>query len=313
MERSEGERAAGRSQLLTIGELARRAGVTVKTVRHYSDEGLLPDAGRSGGGHRRYAPEALERLHRIRDLRAFGLSLPAVADALGGGSLEAALAERLRDLGGRLAALRWRQAALRAVTEAPPAERPALLRLLGAVPQPPTSEAPVRFWRRLLPRELPPPLLAAILDEAVPAPPADPDPAQAVGCARLHAFTSRSRMSAAGRCDRPPPATGLAGRADPVALYRGLGEAYPLAAAAAAAGRPPAPGAELDAFVGAHAQAYGERDDDAFRAGLRETVRAGEDPRMAAYWRHVDEVTGGGYPTMGTAHAWLVGALGAAG
>ncbi|MFJ9418156.1 MerR family transcriptional regulator [Streptomyces sp. NPDC101227] len=313
MERSERERAAGRPQLLTIGELARRAGVTVKTVRHYSEEGLLPDAGRSGGGHRRYAPEALERLHRIRDLRAFGLSLPAVADALGGGSLEAALAERLRDVGGRLAALRWREAALRAVTEAPAAERPGLLRLLGAVPQPPTSEAPVRFWRRLLPRELPPPLLAGILDEAVPAPPADPDPARAVGYARLYAFTTRARMSAAGRCDRARAAAALPDRTDTVALYQGLGEAYALAAAAAGAGRPPAPGAELDAFVAAHARAYGARDCDAFRAGLRGTVRAGEDPRMAAYWRHVDEATGGAYPTMGAAHAWLVGALGAAG
>ncbi|CAM5310591.1 MerR family transcriptional regulator [Streptomyces californicus] len=45
-----------------IGELAERAGVTVKTVRFYSDRGLLPEASRTTGGHRRYGPEAAERL-----------------------------------------------------------------------------------------------------------------------------------------------------------------------------------------------------------------------------------------------------------
>ncbi|MEV0963983.1 MerR family transcriptional regulator [Streptomyces sp. NPDC049910] len=63
---------------LTIGELAERAGVTVKTVRFYSDRGLLPASGRSTGGHRRYGPEALDRLRLIRSLRELGLPLPEV-------------------------------------------------------------------------------------------------------------------------------------------------------------------------------------------------------------------------------------------
>ncbi|WP_373299970.1 MerR family DNA-binding transcriptional regulator [Streptomyces albospinus] len=53
-----------------------------------------------------------------------------------------------------------------------------------------------------------------------------------------------------------------------------------------------------------------KRDGAAFRAGLRVVSAAGEDPRMRAYRRYVDEVTGGGGPTMGAAHDWLVGALG---
>ncbi|MFD0853398.1 MerR family DNA-binding transcriptional regulator, partial [Actinomadura adrarensis] len=57
----------------SIGELAERAGGTVKTVRFYSDLGLLPESPRSSGGHRRYGPAALERLRLIRSLRALDL------------------------------------------------------------------------------------------------------------------------------------------------------------------------------------------------------------------------------------------------
>ncbi|WP_438488723.1 MerR family transcriptional regulator [Streptomyces sp. S186] len=296
-------------ELLGIGELARRAGVTVKTVRHYSDAGLLPEAGRSAGGHRRYAPETLDRLHRIRDLRAVGMPLPAVAEALAGGSLEQALADQLAAVGDRLVALRWREAALHALTAAPEERRPELLRLLGGLPQPPTTDALVRFWHRQLPRALPPALRAAVVDAAVPAPPADPRPAQVVGYARLHALAADRDGGLAVRCRRVRAAAALPGETDPVALYEGLGEAYALAATALAAGRRPAPGDEADCFVAAHARAYRRRDGAAFRAGLRASLRAGDDPRMRAYWRYADEAAGGAGSSMGAAHDWLVAAL----
>ncbi|MEU1693028.1 MerR family transcriptional regulator, partial [Streptomyces hirsutus] len=122
----------------SIGELAERAGVTVKSIRFYSDRGLLPEASRSSGGHRRYAPEALERLRLIRSLRALDLPLPEVRRVLededaAGRVLEDAVASRLRELGSELKTLRWREAALRLVRECPPAERADRLRLLGAV------------------------------------------------------------------------------------------------------------------------------------------------------------------------------------
>lgn len=111
--------------LCGIGELAERAGVSVKTVRFYSDSGLLPEASRSAGGHRRYGADSLERLRMIRSLRALDLPVPAVRrvldeeDAAGreGGALEDAVAGQLRSLGNQLRALRWREAALRSVQE----------------------------------------------------------------------------------------------------------------------------------------------------------------------------------------------------
>ena len=60
-----------------IDELAQRAGVAVDTIRYYQREGLLPSGERSGRT-RRFGPEHLERLERIRALQARRFSLAAI-------------------------------------------------------------------------------------------------------------------------------------------------------------------------------------------------------------------------------------------
>lgn len=70
------------SSPLRIGELARRSGVPVKTLRYYADLGLLPTAGRSSGGFRLFAADALQRLAFIRRLKHLGLSLEEIRDCL---------------------------------------------------------------------------------------------------------------------------------------------------------------------------------------------------------------------------------------
>ncbi|GIG53967.1 heavy metal-responsive transcriptional regulator [Demequina activiva] len=60
---------------MRIGELARQAGVTAKTVRYYESIGLLADPGRTGSGYREYGEDALERLRFVRDAQAAGLTL----------------------------------------------------------------------------------------------------------------------------------------------------------------------------------------------------------------------------------------------
>ncbi|MFG2912581.1 MerR family transcriptional regulator [Kitasatospora sp. NPDC048298] len=62
----------------TIGELARRTGLTVKTVRFYSDRGIVSPTGRNPAGHRRYGADAVARLELVRTLRELGLGLPAI-------------------------------------------------------------------------------------------------------------------------------------------------------------------------------------------------------------------------------------------
>ncbi|MFD7573500.1 MerR family transcriptional regulator, partial [Streptomyces sp. NPDC059810] len=179
----------------SIGELARRAGVSVKTVRYYSERGLLPEAGRSSGGHRRYGAGALDRLLLIRSLRGLDLPLPEVERVLARDeALEEVLAGQLRELGSQLAALRWREASLRLLRDCPPGERAERLRLIGAVSVPPDTAALARFWRRILPVRLPARVASSVVDAVVPGLPAEPCPGQVLDFARLHALVSDPRV-----------------------------------------------------------------------------------------------------------------------
>jgi DNA-binding transcriptional MerR regulator len=65
----------------SIGEVARRAGVSVKAVRYYSDLGLL-EVRRTAAGHRRYDSTALARLELIRTLRSLGIEMATVRAVL---------------------------------------------------------------------------------------------------------------------------------------------------------------------------------------------------------------------------------------
>ena len=67
-----------------IGEVARLAGTTTRTLRHYAQVGLLEPTRVGQGGYRYYDAEALVRLQRILLLRELGLGLGAIADVLAG-------------------------------------------------------------------------------------------------------------------------------------------------------------------------------------------------------------------------------------
>ncbi len=68
-----------RNARLTIGELARRVGVGVETVRYYQRRGLFPEpAPIAPRATREYAPEALELLHFIRRARGLGFTIREV-------------------------------------------------------------------------------------------------------------------------------------------------------------------------------------------------------------------------------------------
>jgi DNA-binding transcriptional MerR regulator len=71
---------------LKIGEMARRAGVSVRTLHYYEEIGLL-EPGRSDSGHRLYGRAAIERLQQIRSLQQLGLSLSEIDALLSGQSI----------------------------------------------------------------------------------------------------------------------------------------------------------------------------------------------------------------------------------
>ena len=64
--------------MLTIGKLAKAAGVTTPTIRYYEEIGLLPAAGRSESGQRVYGDDDLERLTFVRRCRDFGFGIAQV-------------------------------------------------------------------------------------------------------------------------------------------------------------------------------------------------------------------------------------------
>jgi len=66
---------ASQSGLLRSGQLARLAGVSRDTLRHYERKGLLQPAGRSANGYRRFHPEALGRVRMIRAALSIGFSI----------------------------------------------------------------------------------------------------------------------------------------------------------------------------------------------------------------------------------------------
>ncbi|KUL56038.1 MerR family transcriptional regulator [Streptomyces sp. NRRL S-1521] len=307
----------GPDGLWSIGRLAEKAGVTVKTVRFYSDQGLLPEAARSGGGHRRYGPDALDRLRLIRSLRALDLPVPEVGRVLDGrDALEDVVEGQLREVGTRLTALRWREAALRLLHDCAPEERAERLRLVGALGTPPSTAALARFWRRWLPARMPARVVSTVVEQAVPRLPDDPSPAQVLAFARLHAFVT-GPCPGLGDPERghDQPEVHLPGKGyRPAVLYEGLPEAFELAAAQLRAGRSPHGGEALDCFVAVHAAALNARDSADFRRGLHRMLAA--EPRLDRYWQLTAEVTrprtGPPEPTPGAADDWLRAALKAA-
>lgn len=104
--------------LLTIGELARRVGVPVRTIRFWSDSGLVPPASRTDGDRRLYDAACVARLELVTTLRELGVSLANVRRVLGGQVTAAEVAAiHLEALDTEIRALRLRRAVVAAVVK----------------------------------------------------------------------------------------------------------------------------------------------------------------------------------------------------
>jgi DNA-binding transcriptional MerR regulator len=67
--------------LLKIGELAARAGVSIRTVDYYTSLGLITPAQRTAGNYRLYEPGAVERIHLVQRMEVQGVPLEEIATA----------------------------------------------------------------------------------------------------------------------------------------------------------------------------------------------------------------------------------------
>jgi MerR family mercuric resistance operon transcriptional regulator len=68
--------------MLTIGEVAKAADVSVETVRFYEREGLIPQPARRRSGYRQYGPDAVRRLRFIRRAKDLGFTLKEIGELL---------------------------------------------------------------------------------------------------------------------------------------------------------------------------------------------------------------------------------------
>jgi DNA-binding transcriptional MerR regulator len=102
----------------SIGELARRTGLTVKTIRYYSDQGIVAPTDRNPAGHRRYGADAVVRLDWIRTLRRLGLDLVTVRKVVAREvSLAQVAAAHAEAIDVQIRTLRLRRAVLAAVAK----------------------------------------------------------------------------------------------------------------------------------------------------------------------------------------------------
>jgi DNA-binding transcriptional MerR regulator len=104
-------RGEGRREAWTIGEVARLAGVTTRTLRHYDAVGLLRPTGVGAGGRRMYGRQELLQLQQVLVLRQLDVDLPTIAEILAGAAgqdAERVRRDRLREHHARLLAERDR-------------------------------------------------------------------------------------------------------------------------------------------------------------------------------------------------------------
>jgi DNA-binding transcriptional MerR regulator len=101
---------------MTIGQLAARTGLSVRTLRYYADRGVLPEAARSDSGYRLFDSEAVAKARLIRTLRELGVGLTEIRRVLAAeASLGDVASAHARALDAQIRLLRLQRAVLRAV------------------------------------------------------------------------------------------------------------------------------------------------------------------------------------------------------
>ncbi|MFD9812015.1 MerR family transcriptional regulator [Streptomyces sp. NPDC059080] len=298
----------------SIGELSRRTGVPVRTIRFYSDEGLVPPADRTHAGHRRYAPAALQRLELIRSLRELGIGLATIRRVLDHELPMARVAlAQAEAVEVQIRALRLRRSVLRAAAArgTGPEETTLMHRLTQL-----TGAERRRITDDFLDATFGAghdPAAAAMVRTALPDLPEDPTAEQVgawteiaglLGDAEFRALLGRAAARQAS--GEPLAFEALAGDAVVQGAHRALAEARdadldPGGAEAAAL---------ADALVRRFAEACGRAPDAEFRAWLTAQLAEAHDPRVERYWRLVWTVNGWTVlPQLVPVHPWFLRAL----
>jgi DNA-binding transcriptional MerR regulator len=299
-----------------IGRLAELSGVPVRTIRYYSDAGILPPAGRTDSRHRRYTDADLARLQLVRSLRELDVDLAAIGRLLDReAELGDLLAAHAATLEARIRALHRHLAVVRAAAASPSADTVRRVHALARLEAAERRRLLERFWDRM---NVGLPIDAGVAERfrtaGTPELPDDPTADQLDAWLELAELAADEGFAAATRANATWFWELADGRFDAAAWQASNQRAIDLARAAVAEGASPE-GTRADevlgVFVDAYARVVGQVDELAFRAWLLEQFAAHHDPRAERYWELVARVRGPGWYDRSAADAfqWLVAAL----
>ncbi|WP_406513839.1 MerR family transcriptional regulator [Streptomyces sp. NBC_00161] len=301
--------------LYSIGELSRRTGLTVKTIRFYSDRGIVPPTDRSPAGYRLYGPDALARLDLARTLRELGLDLATVRRVLDREASLPEVAQAHADaLDVQIRNLRLRRALLRVVAgrgRPTPLEMD-LMHRLATLSRTERHRLLADFIKDAFAGLHTNPEFVSLMRSALPELPEDPTPEQVDAWVELAGLCQSADFRAAIRRTAREQVEELSGK-DAIALQGALDQAIrerideAVSAGLLSASVADASPASLSAGLYGHAfESAGESD---LRRWLLARLRTGADPLVERYWRLLATVNG--WPpssTLAPVHSWFVGA-----
>jgi DNA-binding transcriptional MerR regulator len=281
------------SETFGIGQLSELSGLPIKTVRFYSDSGLLP-ASRTEAGHRRYSETDLARLQLIRSLRDLELDLPAIAGVLEGNhELADVLAAHAATLETRIRSLRRRLVVLRAASSAPTEQNLRRVHALARLDRAERRMLLESFWERAVGDAGTSEGSARLREAAMPELGDDPTPEQLEAWLELAELVSDEDFQRAVREQLAWPAR--AGFVETDEWQRDHWHALEMMRQAVSAGvEPDQPAAcpAIDTMAATWAKALGREDGPAFRAWLADSIEAAADPRISRYWWLISIVRG---------------------
>jgi DNA-binding transcriptional MerR regulator len=300
----------------TIGELARRTGLPVRTIRFWSDAGVVPPTDRSDAGYRLYDGEALARLELVRTLRDLGFDLTTVQRVL---DREVTLADvvstHAEAIDAQIRILRLRRAVLRAVAKrGSTTEEMELMNKLAKLSEQERNRILTDYYDEVFGGLDIDPDFEAKMRSATPDLPDDPSPEQVDAWVELAelvqepGFRARVREMAQAHSDLRRAGEDVMAAAGGAGFENVVAEQ---AGAALAAGTDPASAAAvpvIDAIVDAF---RGDADDTPeLRATTADRFATGTDARVERYWQLMGIINGwGAFPSMTPAFEWTIAAL----
>ncbi|MEV6427808.1 MerR family transcriptional regulator [Nocardia sp. NPDC051463] len=301
--------------LYSIGETAERTGLSVKTIRFYSDSGVVPPTTHSPAGYRLYDTAALARLQLVRTLRDLGVDLVAVRQVLDRTrSLPEVAASHAEAIELHIRTLRLRHTVLQAI--AARGSTPEEMELMHKLVKLSDAER-----RRLISDFVEDtfgsvdanPAFVDMIRAAMPELPDDPEPAQIEAWVELAELTTDTDFRAAVRRMAEYQAAQRA-EGDTTGLHHELTELVRdrVEQALASGIAPDADEAKpiVDELARRYAATFGRPDDAALRQWLRARLDVAGDVRTERYWQLLAAINGWQPPpSLTPVFAWFGAAL----